>query len=169
MELESLLVTKLVLMALVVIAMLSDLIQMRIPNVIPIAIIFLFPVAYLGGEASTPLLDHIGAMLVVLVAGIVLFAFKILGGGDVKFMSSLALWTGFGILPSFVIILSLVGGVQVIIILLLRKYSHAVEYMLAKCKIQLPEWLHRGGGVPYGLSIGVAVLIVFERLPFWHP
>ncbi|MEH6632253.1 MAG: prepilin peptidase [Halopseudomonas aestusnigri] len=169
MVLEPLFITKLVLMAFVIIAMLSDLIQMRIPNVIPAAIILLFPVAYFGGETTMPLLDHIGAMLVVLVVGIVLFALKILGGGDVKFMSSIALWTGFGLLPSFVIILSLVGGVQVIVILILRKYSHALEYVFAKCKIQSPEWLHRGAGVPYGLSIGLAVLMVFERLPFWHP
>ncbi|MFD2207124.1 A24 family peptidase [Kiloniella antarctica] len=167
MELEPFFITKFVLVAFVIIAMLSDLIQMRIPNVIPVAIILLFPVAYLGGGAATPLLDHIGAMLVVLVAGVALFAFKILGGGDVKFLSSLALWTGFGLLPPFVVILSLVGGGQVIIILLLRKFSHQLEYLLAKFNIQLPEWLQRDGGVPYGLSIGIAMLIVFERLPYW--
>ncbi len=167
MGLEPLFLTKLVLIALVIIAMLSDLVQMRIPNVISVAIIFLFPVAFLGGETPPPILDHVGAMLVVLVAGIILFAFKILGGGDVKFLSSLALWTGFGLLPSFVVILSLVGGVQVVLILVLRKYSDAIEYLLANTKIVLPEWFHREGGVPYGLSIGIAILIIFERLPFW--
>ncbi|WP_419901727.1 A24 family peptidase [Kiloniella sp.] len=169
MELDSLLVTKLVLIALVVIAMLSDLIQMRIPNVIPAAIILLFPVAYIGGEASTPLLDHVGAMLVVLVIGIVLFAMKLLGGGDIKFLTSLALWTGFGLLPSFIVIVTLIGGAQSIAVLLLRKYSHAIEYMLVKCKIEIPKWLRRGSEFPYGVSIGIALLIVFDRIPFWLP
>lgn len=164
---EPLLITKLVLLALVIIAMVSDLIQMRIPNILPVAIILLFPVAYFGGETSTSLLDHLGAMSIMLVAGIVLFAFKILGGGDVKFMSSLALWTGLELLPSFVIVFSIVGGVQAIMVLMLRKQSQPIEYLLAKCKIQVPEWLGKDGGLPYGLAIGVALMILFDQLPFW--
>lgn len=164
---DPLFITKIVFVAFVVLAMLMDLIQMRIPNILSLAVILLFPVAYLGSNMPTPFLDHLISFGIVLVAGLLLFAFRILGGGDVKFMASLALWTGLGVLPIFVVIMSLVGGVQVLLILMLRKAAPQIEYLLAKFNIILPEWLQRNGGVPYGVSIGTAVLIVFDQIPFW--
>ncbi|WP_053005777.1 A24 family peptidase [Kiloniella spongiae] len=164
---DPLFITKIVFVAFVVLAMLMDLIQMRIPNVLSLAVILLFPVAYLGSNMPTPFFDHLISFGVVLITGMLLFTFRILGGGDVKFMASLALWTGLDLLPAFVLIMSLVGGLQVVFILVLRKVAPQIEFLLARFNIILPEWLQRNGGVPYGVSIGGAVLIVFDQLPFW--
>ncbi|WP_085900392.1 A24 family peptidase [Kiloniella majae] len=164
---DPLFITKLVFVAFVALAILMDLIQMRIPNILSLAVILLFPVAYLGSNMPTPFFDHLISFGVVLAAGILLFAFRILGGGDVKFMASLALWTGLDLLPAFVLTMSLVGGLQVLLILGLRKIAPQIEFLLAKFNIILPEWLQRNGGVPYGVSIGAGVLIIFDQLPFW--
>ncbi|WP_120495951.1 prepilin peptidase [Kiloniella sp. EL199] len=164
---DPLFLTKLVFVSFVVLAMLMDLIQMRIPNILSLAMILLFPVAYWGSDASIVIWDHLIAMFVVLGVGVLLFAFKILGGGDVKFIASLSLWTGLGLLPSYVLILSLVGGAQVLLLLILRRFSTQIEYLLAKFNLVLPVWLRRDGGVPYGVSIGIAILILFDNIPLF--
>ncbi|WP_020593793.1 A24 family peptidase [Kiloniella laminariae] len=166
---DALLITKLVLAILVGVAMLSDLIQMRIPNVVCLALALLFAITFVTGGSSIDILDHLMAMGIVLVSGIVLFSFRILGGGDVKLLTVLALWTGLKLLPVFITLLSLVGGGQVLLILLLRRYSHVFEYLLAKVNVtdSMPGWLRRGGEVPYGVAIGIALFIVMDKLPLF--
>lgn len=54
--------------------------------------------------------SHIGAMLLIFFAGALLFNFGLLGGGDVKLMAALSLWSGLELLPAFLILVILSGG-----------------------------------------------------------
>ncbi|MCZ4282133.1 prepilin peptidase [Kiloniella laminariae] len=166
---DALLITKLVLILFIVVTMLYDLIQMRIPNVVCLALALLFAMTFVFNKFPIDILDHLMAMGIVFVAGIVLFSFRILGGGDVKLLTVLALWTGLKLLPVFITIVSLVGGGQVLIILILRRYTHAFEYLLAKYNVTaaMPNWLRRGGEIPYGVAIGIALFIVMDQLPLF--
>ena len=53
--------------------------------------------------------------------GALLFAFGLFGGGDVKLVAAMALWTGFADLPRFLLIMGAAGGLLGLVLLLKRK------------------------------------------------
>lgn len=88
---------RVLLLILVAIAAASDLRSMRIPNLLPLAIL-----AALVGRLvlhSAPLADYVdaaGAGLVALMIGYALFAFNLMGAGDGKLFAACAAWFGLG-------------------------------------------------------------------------
>ena len=70
----------------------SDLRRMRIPNVLSLVAVSLFLVSapfFLTAEAATVRVLQAGATF---LAGFVMFAFRLLGGGDVKIFAALVLF-----------------------------------------------------------------------------
>jgi len=88
----------------------TDITRYRIPNVIVYAIL----VAFVVGAAfnlSWPALGWsalAGVGMFLLGAG--LFAFGLFGGGDVKLIAAMALWTGVADLSRFLVVMSAAGG-----------------------------------------------------------
>ena len=89
-------------MGLLITATITDIIWLRIPNWIPAGIVVLFLTAAMAEPRS---LDwwgsHLSAGLVVLLVGMVVFAWGKLGGGDVKLLAAVALLFGLTPLPEF--------------------------------------------------------------------
>jgi prepilin peptidase CpaA len=80
---------------LVVVAGLTDLTSMRIPNWISATLILaFFPVAFVIGLSPLEVGLHFGVALLVLAAGMAMFALRIIGGGDAKVMAAASLWLG---------------------------------------------------------------------------
>ena len=102
-------------------AAISDVVRFVIPNSISVSVAALFFVAWFVLPVHTSLLTHVGAGLVVLVVGMVLFRYGLFGGGDVKLWSAAALWFGFGTFYSQLEYVSLTGGALGIILYLARK------------------------------------------------
>src|SRR5688572_1534504 len=72
-----------------------DVLTMRIANTISIALIAaFFVVAAIAGMSAQQMLVHAGVSLAVLVANMVLFQLKYVGGGDAKLLAAAALWVG---------------------------------------------------------------------------
>jgi prepilin peptidase CpaA len=136
-----------------------DLLTMTIPNRVSIALAALFLVAALVcGLTLHQLLLHAGAGLLVLALGIALFAFGGFGGGDAKLLAAAALWIGFDQLLPFLLNVTIFGGVLGIVILYYRRFP-----VLGP---RAPDWalkLHKGGGMPYGIAIASAGLIVYPH------
>ncbi len=88
--------------------------------------------------------------------GYLLFAFRLMGGGDVKLLAACALWVG-GLpqIMEFLVYMGLLGGVLAMLLLLGRPLCF---YVIADKK--LPRVLKKGEPVPYGLAIAIAFLIV---------
>ncbi len=130
------------LFALLMIATYTDIAQLRIANVIPIAISVLFlPYAIVARITIADFGLHIAAGLIVLAIGFSLFAAGArFGGGDAKLLSALSLWCGFSKLAALFIATSLVGGVLAILVFLLRQSP-------------LPIWLSLRGVTIPALSI----------------
>lgn len=151
-----------------VIAALSDLLTMKIPNklVLLIAAGF-FIVAIAFNLPLQQLAMHVLCALIVLAAAFGLFALRFIGGGDAKLAAATALWLGFGTTLPYVAYMALFGGVLTIVILLFRLVP--LPAVLAKM-----GWLARlhnkRGGIPYGIAMAVAGITVysssaiFERL-----
>jgi prepilin peptidase CpaA len=81
-------------LGLLALAVATDLESMRIPNRICLLIVALYPCHVLAQAAPV---DWLGAMAVagaVFLVGLIPFAFRLMGGGDVKLMAAVALWAG---------------------------------------------------------------------------
>jgi prepilin peptidase CpaA len=104
-------------------AVVADLASYRIPNLIPLAIISLFPLFALWvGLHIGDVLSHVAAFAVTLAAGFALFAWNKLGGGDVKLLASAALWVGWGVpLVHLVIWTAIIGGGVALAILICQR------------------------------------------------
>ena len=154
---------------LVIAAMVSDVRTMLIGNRVSIALFFIFlPAAWAAGLSLEAALFHLAVGALVLVVGIGLFALRLIGGGDVKFAAAVAVWLGWPATGGFLLLFALLGGVLAVLVALVRKMPS-----LPGALGRLP-WLKKGegdtpgeteAGIPYGLAIGVAALVVFLRSP----
>jgi len=136
-----------------------DLLTMTIPNRISIVLAAAFPfAALLVGFSPLELASHLGAGLVMLAAGIALFAVGGFGGGDAKLLAAASLWIGFEHLVPYLVYVALFGGVLAVLILAFR---------MVPATHPIPGWamrLHeRGTGIPYGIAITAGALAVYPQ------
>ncbi|MPZ34773.1 MAG: peptidase [Rhodospirillales bacterium] len=96
----------------------------------------------------------------LLVASFVMFAFGWMGGGDGKLLAVTALWLGVDQAPTFLVYIGLFGGALTLAILQLRLVG--LPAFLGN-----RPWIARlqsdKSGVPYGVAITLAALIVFPQ------
>lgn len=135
-----------------------DLLTMTIPNRLTLALAgAFFVVAPIVGMSGHDFLTHLGAGAAMLLAGIALFSFNLLGGGDAKLLAAAALWLGMDPLVVFLAYVAIFGGALALIILAYRSIPASA--------FPLPEWalrLHtKGGGMPYGVAIAAGALAVY--------
>ena len=136
-----------------------DLASFTIPNALNLAVAFCFLLFIalvhlpLSGLAS-----HLGAGLLGLALGFVLFALGYIGGGDAKLFAALALWLGFRDLLPYALAASVFGGLLTLSILLLRQVP--LPAFAAR-----QDWILRlhgeKSGIPYGVALaagGFAIL-----------
>ncbi len=144
-------------------AALGDVRQFRIPNAVSLGLILLYPAHVL---ASPLPVDWLWASIVsggVLCAGMLLFAWGIVGGGDVKFLCAAALWAGPHLIAPLLAAMSLSGGLLALAVLLLQ---HRRRYISAgSASFFLPvEPDAPPGRVPYGVAIALGAAYVGARL-----
>lgn len=130
----------------------------RIPNFLSLALVALFVPAVVLAPVAVPWLWHVAAALVVLSAGSVLFALRLLGGGDVKIMSAAALWLGMGNLVAFLVYVSLAGAVVAIVVVMFRMLSFGRDFTSVKT-------LRSRVVIPYGVAIALGAALLVGRLP----
>lgn len=139
--------------ALLLAASCSDVLRLRIPNAVPLAILLLFAIdLLLGGGVEDPL-AHLQAMLLALAILVPLFALGMLGGGDVKLLAAVALWLGLPKLALLLILVGLTGGVFAAFWLTLRWLIRR-----ALPGRDLPESLQAGAPLPFALPIMIAAM-----------
>ena len=143
-----------------ILAAAEDAWRYRISNGLSAAIVALFIVVAALQGFRIDWLDHLGAALLVFAVGVPMFARGWLGGGDVKLLTAVALWCGLGDLPRLLVLMSLVGGVLVIALLLLRRALPATSEAAPRHSL-----LRRNGPIPYGIAIAFAALLVLGRAP----
>jgi prepilin peptidase CpaA len=147
--------------ALMAFAASSDLFTMTISNRIALILVGgFFVLAFVAGMNPNDVLSHVGTAFTVLAVTFVFFARGWIGGGDAKLAAATALWLGFEHLMPYLLYASLLGGVLTLAIIRFRLMP--LPAMLAG-----QEWakrLHRAdGGVPYGIALALAALIVYPN------
>jgi prepilin peptidase CpaA len=147
-----------------VLAALSDLRSLRIPNWLTFSMAAAFPVmaVLFGGEVDW--LSHLAAGAAVFLGAAILFALRLMGGGDVKLLAAVALWIGLGPLLPFLVITAVIGGAFTAVILLLR--LPVTQVALVRLLPRLSDFSQKKMAVPYGVPIAVAGLLMVPSLAF---
>ncbi len=145
--------------AVMIMAALSDLLTMTIPNRLSIILVVTFaPLAVAAGLPFEAFLMHLAAGVGILVAGFLLFSTGTLGGGDAKLLASAGLWIGITDLSTFLLYVAVIGGGLAFCILLYRRLPIAAV-------ASGPAWAFRlhgkETGIPYGIAIAGAALLTF--------
>lgn len=138
-----------------------DLFTMKIPNRISVVLVLaFFPLAALAGLGAWEVLNHVGAGLLLLAIGIVLFIPGWFGGGDAKLMAAIALWIGFDNLPLYIFYVAIAGGIMAGAFRMARSVPLPSVFLGEAWAIRL----HRtGGGIPYGLALAAGALLVYPH------
>ncbi|GAC1332754.1 MAG: prepilin peptidase [Beijerinckiaceae bacterium] len=151
--------------ALLAYAAFSDLFTMTISNRISIALVVGF--FLLAAVLHIPLdvvARHLACGAAVLVLTFGLFAMGWIGGGDAKLAAATAVWLGFDHLADYGLTAALLGGGLTLFILQVRKLP------LPRWAIERP-WIARlhdqDNGVPYGIALAVAGLVVYPGTSIW--
>lgn len=96
--------------AVLLMAAAQDFLDYLIPNRLVLTLVVLYPIYVLAAGGS---IDWLGGLLVgasVLGVGLVLFAFRLIGGGDAKLLAATALWAGPTLILPFLLLTALAGG-----------------------------------------------------------
>ena len=84
-----------------------------------------------------------------------------MGGGDAKLLSATALWMGFGFpLLTYLVYGAMIGGLLTLAILAFR--SSPASWYAGK-NMFLRHFADQKAGIPYGVALGVAGLLVFPQ------
>jgi len=151
--------------ALMAYAAASDLLTMTIPNRLSLALVAAFAVfAVASGLSAHAALLHVAAGAAVLALTFALFGFGWIGGGDAKLAAATALWLGFDTLMEYFLVAPIAGGGLTLAILALRKLP------LPAIALRW-DWLsrlhHPKTGVPYGIALALAALVVYPHTAIW--
>lgn len=144
----------------------SDLVSMTISNRLTLGLVTAFVLlAVWSGMPLALVGNHLLAGFVSLAVGIALFARGWIGGGDAKLCAATALWIGWDLLAEYVLVSALLGGLLTFAILMFRNIP------LSKTIMRM-DWLarlhYRGTGIPYGISLAAAGLMVYTKSFWFH-
>lgn len=143
-----------------------DLLTMTIPNRVCAAIAVGFVLFALILHAPVNLiLWNLSCGAVVLVAMFTMFSLGWIGGGDAKLAAAAALWIGWGSLLDFGLSTAIYGGVLTVGLLLMRRFP--LPPLLSRM-----QWLerlhHPKTGVPYGIALAAAAIMIFPQTALLH-
>ena len=148
--------------ALVIVGGLNDLITMKIPNWISLALVgAFFPVALLVGAAPVDIAVHVGVGLAALVVGMGMFAMGWIGGGDAKLLSASCLWMGLSGVAPFLLSTGVVGGAFCLLLMTARQHFSAVSPFVTQGWVV--NLMQPKGDIPYGVAIAIGTLMALPE------
>jgi len=148
--------------ALVIVGGLHDLITMKIPNWISLALIAaFFPVALLVGAAPIDIAIHVGIGVAALIVGMGMFAAGWIGGGDAKLLAASCLWMGISGMAPFLVWTGITGGLFCLFLIMARQYFPMVASSVSQ------NWvitlMQPKGDIPYGVAIAAGALLALPE------
>ena len=137
----------------------SDLITMTISNRVSLILVAGFlTLALATGMSAHEIGLHALAALTILAAGFVCFSFGWIGGGDAKLAAATVLWLGFEYLCEYLLWASVFGGVLSLLVL---KCPNLPRPPLAHRLDWLMRLHDKNAGVPYGIALAIAALLIY--------
>ncbi len=155
----------------------------RIPNSLLAALLVLYGLCAPFLLSANDLVNSLIVFVVVLLISLALFASKVIGGGDAKYIAVISLWVGFSGVIQLLFFTAIIGGLLAVLYLFLRDYmgrsSDYVWSLIQKAEKRVPIlqalWVGSGVGpekgerdnisakvVPYGVAIAAGAIIVMQ-------
>lgn len=134
-----------------------DVSELRIPNILCLAIAALYP-AYVVGTPQP--VDWVGAVAlagVVLIVGIGLFCCGLIGGGDAKLFAAVALWAGPSALIDLLLTTTIAGALISLAMIAVR--HHAISFVLARIGAARVASAMSDDKLPYGVAIAIGAYL----------
>ena len=151
--------------ALMAYAAFSDLFTMTISNFVSLALVAIFfGLALALGMPVKEIGLHAAAGALVLLVTFFMFARGWVGGGDAKLAAATALWVGFDQLADYGLYAAALGGILTLFILVLRRYPLPP---LLSGQAWLARLHDKGNGVPYGIALAAAGLLLYPETAIW--
>ncbi|MDY8108455.1 prepilin peptidase [Fulvimarina sp. 2208YS6-2-32] len=143
-------------------AAVSDVMTMTIPNRLCLLLAAGFPVAVLAGgmpleQAAIFAAFGVGTFFI----GFALFAGGLIGGGDAKMLAATAFWIGPFDAGLYLVYATALGGALALFLLYSRTMIAPVTGFAFADRL-----LSRETGVPYGVALAIAGLLVYADGPF---
>jgi prepilin peptidase CpaA len=136
-------------------AAISDMVSMTIANRVSVILVGTF--ALLAPFTGM----HFAAGGMVLAITFTVFAIGGMGGGDAKLLAATAVWMGFGIvLVQYLVLGAVFGGLLTLAILAFRNSPTSI---FAGRNMFLRHFADEKAGIPYGVALGVAGLVVYPE------
>ena len=119
----------------------SDAASFKIPDTASIGLLLLYPLHVLTSPVATGWPAAIGIAAAVFTVGLILFARGIWGGGDVKLLTAVALWSGPHAIIPVLMVTAMAGGVLALLagaMLYVQRWRAAAENAPAVAGMPLP-------------------------------
>jgi prepilin peptidase CpaA len=145
----------------------SDLFTMTISNKVSLALAAGFLVMALAiGMSPGEIGMHLAAAAAVLAVAFVFFTRGWVGGGDAKLAAAISLWFGFDHLLQYLLDAALLGGGLTLLLLNFRLLPLPPYFERWAWITRLHE---KKGGVPYGIALAAAALMVYPDTIWMKP
>ncbi len=149
----------------------SDFRSMTIPNIYAAGIVLAFIPAYAadyftgnGVEFFSAWSSHLMAAGIVFIISFILFTVRVMGAGDSKLCSALALWTGLSGLAPLLFYMAIFGAV-------LGLATKIMNKKIVFANAHDGSWIDKSQkghmGVPYGIAISIGAIIAFYQLDYF--
>lgn len=142
----------------------SDVRSLRIPNIYSVLIVAAFAVSFLcQPQFFFPLWHHGLALAIVFIVTYLMFIAGMMGGGDSKLGSALALWVGVKGVMIYVFWMAVVGGVIGALSLWIKKKKPCVNPAAGSwiAAVQSGE-----NAIPYGVAISIGAWVAMWQTGF---
>lgn len=155
-----------------VLAGVSDIRRLIIPNMYSVYVVAVFFVAYgvvmLSGnnQIFKALQWHVLSAAAMFGVTFIMFGLKMLGAGDSKFATACALWVSLRDLPAFVFYMTVMGAVLGLVSLYLRKKK---PFANPREEGWIGQVQSSASKVPYGVAITFGMIIAFIQAGYFSP
>ena len=140
----------------------SDATRYRIPNSLSLLLLAGFvavaPMLSLSATAA-----HLSAGAMVLIGAVLAFVTGVWGGGDAKLVAAASVWIGWSELATFLLLTALFGAALALLLLAARRMVSPPSESRWYSRL-----LSRDEGIPYGVAIAAAGLVLTPSLPILH-
>ena len=155
-----------VLIAVLVHSAVSDILSLRIRNeALALGALAFLPATLSIGMPAADIAAAIAASLAVLAGGFVLFALKIIGGGDAKLAAVAVLWCGAGQAIPFLSNSAVLGGLLAVLLLAVRRLLRGYGGDRFRAIASLQDGRRE---MPYGVALALGGLTVLPQTA-WAP
>jgi prepilin peptidase CpaA len=152
---------------LLLVAAAFDVWKLILPNMVSIVLAAVFcAVAILLPPGEIEWWSHLGAGAAVFVVGLLAFRFSLLGAGDIKLLTAIAVWAGFTYLPVLLVCIALAGGGLALAVLLVRHMLRSLTlYVPMSGSLAAVQAVCERTKLPYGLAIALGSIWAIYDLP----